>query len=511
MYYDKSTIITEGFSGRYKVIRPLGTGGMGRVFLVEDRESGRKYAMKVMAADERGMREAEYLEKADAVSGVPKLIRWEKRNHCIFLVMEYVKGKSLKEYMKRKRKPGKWKILWWSILLCEILRKLHGLKPPVICLDLKPEHVRITPGGDIYLIDFGISAYEKEPLSGYGTKGFAAPEQIRENSGADVRMDIYSFGRILAFCRGNRRWKELNPIISKCTAEVPGARYSSMEILGKTLKKAVVRRFGRWAAAAAAGILLSVGLTGGIRQTVPASRQAAGSTKEEIREYLFGGRDCLPDYIMAAQCLEERKETDKETRRYERILNALEHPEKVKSWKQIWKDLRENPRPELYEACFLSKVYLSREKELNSFGNPAEKAWNLTNRYRDHKGLDSRWMKIVNEERFQAAAQLARQGDGTYLYHLAREELDRTASGEEGWSRYRRLVIFVEGEGRDASGYYEAFLQKFPDWEEAYVEYGVYLCRKGRWKEAGEVYRRGEKETGMEGTKARSLKEKLGI
>ena len=57
MYYDKSTIITEGFSGRYKVIRPLGTGGMGRVFLVEDRESGRKYAMKVMAADERGMRE----------------------------------------------------------------------------------------------------------------------------------------------------------------------------------------------------------------------------------------------------------------------------------------------------------------------------------------------------------------------------------------------------------------------------------------------------------------------
>ena len=73
------------------------------------------------------------------------------------------------------------------------------MEPPVICMDLKPEHVRITPAGKVYLIDLGISAYEGEELEGYGTKGFAAPEQRKKGSRADVRLDIFSFGKILDF------------------------------------------------------------------------------------------------------------------------------------------------------------------------------------------------------------------------------------------------------------------------------------------------------------------------
>ena len=65
--------------------------------------------------------------------------------------------------------------------------------------------------------------------------------------------------------------------------------------------------------------------------------------------------------------------------------------------------------------------------------------------------------------------------------------------------------------GKDMSSYYENFLQKFPCCEEAYVEYGIYLCRLGRWKEAQTIYRRGKNKTSMAGEKAGELKEKLGI
>lgn len=510
MYSDQSTVETEIFQGKYQKIRELKTGGMGKVFLVEERRKKKRYIMKIVPADKKGLREAEYLEKAENLSGIPKIMQWEKNEHEIFMVMEYVRGNSLKELVSKKKRIGRRKLIRWGLALCEILQGLHQMEPPVICMDLKPEHVRITPAGKVYLIDLGISAYEGEELEGYGTKGFAAPEQRKKGSRADVRLDIFSFGKILDFCKKRMRWKGMETVIRQCTRKRQKDRYPSMAVLKQALKRERRRETLKITAA----LIIIFGLSAGIGR-LSFSENAPGAmpvdAKREIQKYLFGDERNRPDYIMAEQCITEWQGKDSEISRYERLLDAMENPGKIQSWEVIWQDLRKNPAPGLYETCFLSQVYLTRQKQLASFGKPAWQAWKLLERQKDREVSGIYWKRRIEDERLQAAGNLALQGEEEFLREIAGEYLQKTGTQEEAWSGYRRVVMFLEREGRDMSSYYENFLQKFPCCEEAYVEYGIYLCRLGRWKEAQTIYRRGKNKTSMAGEKAGELKEKLGI
>ena len=510
MYSDQSTIETEIFCGKYRRIKGFKSGGMGKVFLVEDCRKRKQYVMKIVPADKQGMREVKYLKKSEGLPGIPKIIEWKRNDHEIFMIMEYVRGNSLKDLVKRKKKIRRSKIIRWSLSLCEILQGLHQMKPSIICLDLKPEHIRLTPAGKVYLIDFGISAYKGEELEGYGTRGFAAPEQMKKGSRADVRMDIFSFGRILDFCLGKMRWKGLEAVIKKCTENQPEDRYPSMDVLQQSLKRERRRNVRKKAVIFAAALSLAACI-GNFSFPGSASARTPKSTKKEIQRYLFGDEKMRPDYIMARQCLEEWQGKDSETRRYERLLDALEDPKKIKSWEVIWQDLRKNSTPGLYETCFLSQIYLSRQKQLSPFGKPVWQAWRLLERCREWKVSGTYWEKRVEEERLQAAGNLAMQGEEFYLQKIAKERLRQVQPQEEVWSEYRGVIIFLERKGKDADSYYEDFLQKFPGCEEAYVEYGIYLCRLGRWEEAQAIYKRGEKQTGMTSKKAGELKEKLGI
>ena len=67
MYSDQSTVEAEIFQEKYRKIWELKTGGMGKVFLVEERRKKKRYIMKIVPADKKGLREAEYLEKAEKI------------------------------------------------------------------------------------------------------------------------------------------------------------------------------------------------------------------------------------------------------------------------------------------------------------------------------------------------------------------------------------------------------------------------------------------------------------
>jgi len=113
------------------------------------------------------------------------------------MVMEYVDGVSLREYIDRKNfsRPD---IVRWVGELCQALSYIHAKQ--IIHRDLKPENVLITSNGrHVKLIDFGFSdtdsyAVLKEPA---GTRRYAAPEQMKKGERTDARADIYALGIML--------------------------------------------------------------------------------------------------------------------------------------------------------------------------------------------------------------------------------------------------------------------------------------------------------------------------
>ncbi|HEX9441672.1 MAG TPA: protein kinase, partial [Roseiflexaceae bacterium] len=209
---------------RYRIIRLLGSGGFGAVYLAEDQRLGRQVAIKEMSearlddeerrvANELFEREAMMLAQLDH----PGLTRiWDyfrERSHA-FLVMEYVPGLTLRDLL---RQPGaaplpEGFVIECALQLCAVLTYLHSRVPPVIFRDLKPANVMVVqpPGVEpadlvnlsseslvFKLIDFGIARIFKPEQTGdtliIGTPGYAPPEQYGPGQ-TDARSDVYSLG-----------------------------------------------------------------------------------------------------------------------------------------------------------------------------------------------------------------------------------------------------------------------------------------------------------------------------
>jgi serine/threonine-protein kinase len=119
-----------------------------------------------------------------------------------YLVMEYVEGETLKDYLERigGRLPQD-EALGIIRQLCPVLEYLHSQSAPVIFRDLKPSNVMLTPQGKVKLIDFGIARFFKpgrrQDTMNLGTPGFAAPEQYGGQGQCDARADVYSLGALL--------------------------------------------------------------------------------------------------------------------------------------------------------------------------------------------------------------------------------------------------------------------------------------------------------------------------
>ncbi len=118
-----------------------------------------------------------------------------------FLVMEYIDGITLEDYLGRNNGPfPERRVLGWARQLCNVLAYLHSQQPPIIFRDMKPGNIMLMHSGRIKLIDFGIARFFRHASSQdtqlLGTPGFAPPEQYGKAQ-TDERSDIYSLAMAL--------------------------------------------------------------------------------------------------------------------------------------------------------------------------------------------------------------------------------------------------------------------------------------------------------------------------
>jgi len=255
-------------AGRYRIIRMLGGGGSGAVYLAEDLTLGALWAVKHfslshLSADEKKAGEMQCEKEISLLTKLshPRLPKVADYFHDgpenAFVVMEYIQGETLAEVTARtKESPGEEKVRQWALQICEVLQYLHGSKPPVIFRDLKPHNLILTPEGVIRFVDFGIARLfnpvrDRDTLF-MGTPGYAPPEQFGKGQ-TDQRSDIYSLGATLHFLLTGRDPGEspfhfepltrLNPAVSPLLEAIvaraveiePHHRFSSVKEMADVL------------------------------------------------------------------------------------------------------------------------------------------------------------------------------------------------------------------------------------------------------------------------------------
>ncbi|MDO5136535.1 MAG: serine/threonine-protein kinase [Eubacteriales bacterium] len=240
--------------GRYCILEHIGSGGNGQLYLARDLELGCLWAVKEIPLSQK--REAKLLRLLEHPA-MPRMVDYVEKEEFCYLVMEYVRGKSLRQWLQEGRRFGTEELLEMAAAMVQVLGYLHGRKPPVYYGDLKPANLMLTPRGELYLVDFGsaVAGYFEGLALCQGTKEFAAPEQFQGRIGRS--SDVYGFGKTMRALMGKRElvhyWRApaLWLFLRKCCQREEGKRYQTMEEAGEALEK-IRKGMGKRRQAAAA-------------------------------------------------------------------------------------------------------------------------------------------------------------------------------------------------------------------------------------------------------------------
>lgn len=198
--------------GPYTIVREIGRGGMGRVYLATDGRLGRNVALKALAPEltahashrDRLRREA---RAAAALThpGICTIYALEELEGDLFITTEYVDGRTLREEIGGGRRPIAAEVARDGRSLAAALAHAH--RNGITHRDLKPENVMRTSDGRLKILDFGLARIDSsvaEPADGritqpgaiIGTPGYMAPEQLNGQP-ADARADVFAFGVLM--------------------------------------------------------------------------------------------------------------------------------------------------------------------------------------------------------------------------------------------------------------------------------------------------------------------------
>ena len=202
---------TPAAVGGYRVLRKLGEGGMGEVFLVQDDHNGQKVAMKILALQlaanpafvERFHREARHAAMLDHINIAGGYgSGFDPAAGCHFLLMECVDGPSAQELLDQYGPLPVRDALRLGLDVAHALEHAHSRN--IIHRDIKPENILITPAGIAKLADLGLAKDINQKgnnltktRQSFGTPYYMSYEQSISAKSADMRSDLFSLGASL--------------------------------------------------------------------------------------------------------------------------------------------------------------------------------------------------------------------------------------------------------------------------------------------------------------------------
>ncbi len=192
--------------GDFQLLRPIGAGGMGQVYLAEQISLKRRVAIKVLKSELAGNPAALQRFKAEAYAVAqathPNIVQvyaigLDKGHH--FIALEYIDGRNLREYLARKGVPNLLQALRVMRQAAAALERAGELG--IVHRDIKPENILLTKKGEVKVADFGLSRILNTTQALHltqsgvtmGTPLYMSPEQV-EGRPLDPRTDIYSLG-----------------------------------------------------------------------------------------------------------------------------------------------------------------------------------------------------------------------------------------------------------------------------------------------------------------------------
>jgi eukaryotic-like serine/threonine-protein kinase len=193
--------------GDYQILRRLGQGGMGYVYLAEQISLKRKVALKLLRPEMAGNPISLQRFKSEALSAarathanIVQIYDIKEADGLHFMALEYVEGRNLREYLEKKGPP---EILVALSIMRQVASAIQRASElGIVHRDIKPENILVTRKGEVKVADFGLAPVLSDtgqPLNltqtgvTMGTPLYMSPEQV-EGKPLDFRTDIYSFG-----------------------------------------------------------------------------------------------------------------------------------------------------------------------------------------------------------------------------------------------------------------------------------------------------------------------------
>lgn len=241
--------------GSLTIVRQLALGGLSAVYLAQ--LNGNKLVVlkeSVVPDDARSelkdkaremfSREAKLLMQLHHPNIVKVIDNFEEGGRS-YLLLDYVSGQDLRQYVKQNGRLREYQVLGPAIQIADILTYLHSKEPPLLHRDLTPDNIVLRADGSVVVIDFGAANEFIGNATGtfVGKQAFIAPEQFRGK--AVAKSDIYAFGATLyylltgqdpealsqsepsAVCQIK---EDLSDLVKRCTSLEPDERPEAREV-----------------------------------------------------------------------------------------------------------------------------------------------------------------------------------------------------------------------------------------------------------------------------------------
>ena len=324
--------------GKYKIIKKIGKGGMGVVFLAKHKVMNTYRALKVLPHSvkednydffERFMREARIASEIRHPNIVGVMdAETDSIQDVSYIVMEFIDGGTLRRILKIQKTLPEVQALLIIKSVAEALKAIADHK--IIHRDIKPDNIMFTRHGDVKLADLGIAKNEEDDVNitkndmMIGTPAYLSPEQIENPKDVDIRSDIYSLGATLyEMLTGTTPYagkntydilqkmisesivdpRRKNPRVSAITAKIvmkmlhknPAKRYQSPQALLDALNQVLQRYPGSMVQEIIRAAVLGTELPHGVKQYV------SSGLKATINFMFFSFRQSIVDFFHPAE------------------------------------------------------------------------------------------------------------------------------------------------------------------------------------------------------------------